>query len=159
MKPLVKLLTSFALPFGAGLIGSLITLPAIPTWYAELAKPWFTPANWLFGPVWTCLYLFLGIALYRIWSRNVASYLKQHQQRTVMIFIVHLGINALWSLAFFGFHSPALGLLTIIILLAMIVSLVKLCYPLDRLASWLLIPYVLWVAFATLLNGAIWYLN
>src|SRR5688572_20830885 len=108
MNRLGKLIISLTLPLAAALIGSLVTAPAIATWYATLIKPVFSPPNWLFAPVWTALYILMGVALYRVWSRN----------GSITLFLIHLVFNALWSILFFGLHSPLLGLIDIVVLLA-----------------------------------------
>jgi translocator protein len=154
MNRLIALLISLALPFAAGLIGSLATGPAIDTWYATLTKPSFSPPNWIFGPVWTILYLLMGIALYRIISK-----VGNWQHGAVKLFLIHLALNAFWSIAFFGLNNPLLGLLVIVVLLVIIAIIIKQFYKLDKLAAYLLIPYLAWVAFATMLNFAIWQLN
>ena len=140
---------SLALPFLAGLVGSLATGSAIAGWYTTLTKPEFNPPNWVFAPVWTTLYLMMGIALYRVWRRG----------HSPILFIAHLVVNALWSIVFFGLHSPALGLAVILILLAMIVVITRRFWRVDRLAGYLLVPYLAWVAFVAVLNASIWWLN
>lgn len=147
---------SLALPFIAAAIGSFSTISAIPTWYASLVKPSFSPPNYLFGPVWTLLYLLMGIALYRVWSKGTEN---PPVKSAVTLFIIHLIFNLLWSILFFGLHNPALALFDIIILFIFIIVLIKKFYAPDRLAAYLLIPYLLWVAFATALNFEIWRLN
>ena len=140
----------------AGVLGALATTPAIPTWYATLAKPAWTPPGWLFGPVWTTLYAMMGIAAARVWIRwrHTAG-----GRRSLALFAVHLVLNAAWSFLFFGLRSPALGLADIVVLLATIVALVAWWWRLDRVAALLLAPYLAWVSFATALNAAIWRLN
>jgi tryptophan-rich sensory protein len=140
----------------AGVLGALATTPAIPTWYATLAKPAWTPPGWLFGPVWTTLYAIMGVAAARVWiyQRHTAS-----GRRSLALFAVHLVLNAAWSFLFFGLRSPALGLADIVVLLATIVALVAWWWRLDRVAALLLAPYLAWVSFATALNAAIWRLN
>jgi tryptophan-rich sensory protein len=157
-KP-TKLVISLVLPFLAGFIGSLATMPAIPTWYASLIKPSFSPPNWVFGPVWTTLYLLMGISFYRIWSLEAKPQDTQLKNRSLLLFIIHLFINAFWSIAFFGLQSPLLALIVIVTLLIIILIIKKMFYRLDPLAALLLLPYFLWVSFATLLNFSIWYLN
>jgi translocator protein len=157
MPPRAAILAfSLALPLAAGLIGSVATTPAIGTWYAVLNKPVFNPPNWIFGPVWTALYLLMGISLYRIWALVPA---RPEARPAVTLFVIHLAVNALWSIAFFGFKSPGLALLIIITLLGMITVIIKKFYRLDRAAAYLLFPYLAWVGFATLLNFAVWQLN
>lgn len=156
MNRLIKFSIALALPLAAGLIGALFTTPAIPTWYATLIKPSFSPPNWLFGPVWMLLYVLMGIALYRIWILREQS---PQRRQAMVIFSIHLVVNALWSIIFFGLRSPLLGLIDIAILLCLIIVVTIKFYRLDRVAAYLLFPYLVWVAFATLLNFSIWQLN
>ena len=139
----------------AGGIGNLATLPNIPTWYAGLVKPAFNPPNWIFGPVWTVLYLMMALSLYRLLRRADS----QPKIAAIIVFLVQLAFNAAWSVAFFGLHSPALGLIVIVVLWALIALTIKMALPLDRLAGYLLLPYLLWVSFAMVLNIAILVLN
>ena len=119
------------------------------TWYNTLSKPIFTPPAWVFGPAWTILYLLMGIAFYLIWQKGKIS----------KLFLAQLTANFLWSFLFFGLHSPTLALIDIAILLALILLTMREFYSLSKPAFYLLIPYLLWVSFATLLNGAIVFLN
>ncbi|MFA5076030.1 MAG: TspO/MBR family protein [Patescibacteria group bacterium] len=142
--------------FVAAAIGSIFTTPAIPVWYASLIKPSFSPPNWLFGPVWSTLYLLMGIALYLVWR---LGWDQKKVRLAVIVFLVHLVINALWSVLFFGLHSPLLGLIGISILWLMIIWLIWRFWSLQRTAAYLLIPYLFWVSFASVLNFSIWWLN
>jgi benzodiazapine receptor len=155
MPKFVKFIIALAGPFAAGAIGSLATISNIPTWYAALNKPSFSPPNWLFGPVWTTLYILMGISLYVVWT---ASY-KDSKQAAYVAFAVQLVLNTVWSLVFFGLHLPWGGVVVIAALLVAILATVKLFWPISRLASYLLIPYILWVAFAAVLNVSVAYLN
>ena len=140
----------------AGAIGSLFTFSAIPAWYSTLAKPSFAPPNWLFAPVWTTLYVLMGVSAYLIWQKG---WQKKPVRFALSIFGVQLFLNALWSILFFGLRSPLYGLLGIIPLWLSIAYCIRLFWPLNRKAAYLLIPYLLWVSFASLLNLAIWMLN
>ena len=140
----------------AGAIGNLATIPNIPGWYAELVKPSFNPPNWIFGPVWSALYLMMAVAFWRILSGDPT---QQGRQRAIMLFVAQMAFNAGWSVAFFGMHNPALALGVIAILETLIVLTIMTFLKIDRLAGALLIPYALWVAFATALNIAIVQLN
>lgn len=140
----------------ASVLGSLVTTPRIPTWYADLAKPGFTPPNGVFAPVWTTLFAMMAYAAWRILSRPRG---EPGRGPALIAFYAQLVLNVLWSFAFFGARSPALGLLVIAGLLVGIVATIRLFWPLDRLAAWLLVPYLAWVAYATALNVAIWRLN
>lgn len=151
------LILSFVLPFIAGGLGSIATASTIPTtWYAQLQKPWFSPPNWLFAPVWTTLYLCMGISLYLVWSKQLESRKKSF---AVNVFLIHLVVNLQWSLIFFGVKSPGLALITISILWGMILLIIKLFSEISKPAAYLLIPYACWVSFAAVLNFAIWWLN
>jgi len=139
-----------------GILGTPFTASAIPTWYASLNKPVFAPPNWLFGPAWTTLYFLMGVAFYLIWKQGW----KTKKTRTARnFFLLQLGLNFIWSPIFFGLRSPILGLLVIIAMWMMIIMTMKQFYPLSKLAFYLLLPYVLWVSFATLLNAGIVLLN
>jgi len=140
----------------AAVLGSAATMPAIPTWYAGLAKPGFTPPNWVFGPVWTVLYAAMAFAAWRILSLMEVG---PPRRRALTAFFVQLALNAAWSWAFFGARSPVAGLVVILALIAAIAVTIRLFWPLDRLAAWLLVPYAGWVAYAMALNVAIWRLN
>ncbi len=140
----------------AGALGNMATLPNIPTWYAGLSRPPLTPPDWVFGPVWTLLYLLMAVAFYRVLRLDPAT---PGRARALGVFLLQLALNAAWSFAFFGAHSPALGLLTILPMLALIVATIVLFRPLDPNAAACLIPYVVWVSFATYLNAGFWQLN
>ena len=135
---------------------SLVTRPNIPTWYAGLVKPAFTPPNWLFPLAWTVLYAMMALALWRILAlpRN-----RPGRRAAVAAFFAQLALNGLWSFAFFGAQSPLAGLVVIAALIAAILATMRLFGGLDRTAALLLAPYLAWVAYAALLNGAIWRLN
>lgn len=155
-KELVKLFTSIGLSLGAGLIGSIFTFSAIPGWYSSLNKPTFSPPNWIFGPVWTTLYILMGIALYLVWKMGLK---KKEVNIAFNLFLVHLLINALWSIVFFGMKEIFLALIVILILWVMIVVLIKLFWKINRNSAYILLPYLAWVSFATILNFSIWQLN
>jgi len=140
----------------AGIIGSFFTASAIPFWYATLNKPPFNPPNWLFGPVWITLYTLMGISLYLIWIKGIE---KPNIKYAVKSFIIHLAINSIWSIIFFGLKQLLLAFIIIIILWVLILYLIKLFAKIDKVSAYLLVPYILWVSFASLLNFAIWMLN
>ena len=141
---------------GAGVAGSFFTMPAIAGWYQFLNKPAFSPPNWIFAPVWLTLYVLMGVSLYLIWSGGLG---RKGAKFAFWFFVAHLLINTGWSIIFFGAHNIAFAFVVILILLAMIVVLIKLFRPLNRLASNLLIPYLIWVSFATILNYSLLILN
>ena len=144
------------LSLGVGLLSSRVTQSAIPTWYVALEKPFFSPPNWVFAPVWTLLYTLMGIAIGRVWF-----YGRRHRwgKTALSHFIAQLLFNGLWSLVFFGLKNPLLGLLVILILWVLIQRTLFWFRLVDRKASFMLYPYLAWVSFATVLNGAILYLN
>lgn len=123
-------------------------------WYASLAKPSWTPPNFLFAPVWTLLYACIAVAGWRVWRAA-----DGRRTPALTVWVLQLALNAAWSWIFFGLHRPALGLVDIVALLAAIVAFIVLARRLSPLASGLFVPYALWVAFATALNAAIWRLN
>ncbi len=142
--------------FAASFIGNAATMPNIPTWYAEIQKPWFTPPNWLFGPVWTLLFTGLIVAFYRILRLDPQT---PERGRAIIIFVVQITFNALWSIAFFGMRSPGLGLVVIVFLWSSIVANMIAFRRLDRLSFWAFPPYLAWVTFAGALNLAIYLIN
>ncbi len=150
-----KLIVSLALSFMAAAVGSVATIANIPTWYAALAKPEFSPPNWLFGPVWTLLYVLIGISLYLVW---VTKY-DRSKRAAFTFFGVQLALNTLWSLVFFGGHWLWGGVVVITVLLVSIIVAARLFWPISKTAAYLLVPYMLWVSFATALNIAIAVLN
>ena len=139
-----------------GGLSGMVTREAIPVWYAGLEKPFFTPPNGLFAPVWSTLYILMGIAVGGIWSKgNKHPWVKT----SLFFFVAQLAVNALWSLAFFGLKSPLLALGIIFVLLALIVRTIQLFARIERFMAYLLYPYLAWVIFATFLNLGIVYLN
>jgi translocator protein len=143
-----------AVVFAVALVGSSVTLPKIPTWYAGLAKPSFTPPNYLFGPVWTLLYMMMAVSVWRI-----GGTVDPIRPRAVALFCVQLGFNAIWSPVFFGLEAPGLGLAVIVLLLVSLMATLAVFWRIDRLAGLLLVPYLVWVCYATALNAAIVTLN
>jgi tryptophan-rich sensory protein len=156
IRDILKLVVSIVTCLGAGAIGSIFTRSAIPTWYATLEKPSFNPPNWLFAPVWTFLYILMGVAAFLVWRKG----LENRQVRIALIvFLIQLVLNALWSVVFFGLESPLYGLIVISILwIAILVTVIKF-FRISRVASVLMWPYLLWVTFAAVLNSSIWLLN
>jgi len=149
-----KLIFSIFICLFAGFIGSFFTSPAIPTWYATLQKPTFAPPNWVFFPVWTSLFIMMGISLFLVWQKE-----DKKVKTALIIFAGQLVLNALWSVAFFGFRSPLLGLMEIVILWVAILATILSFMKVSRTAAYLLIPYILWVSFAAFVNFSIWRLN
>jgi tryptophan-rich sensory protein len=145
----------------AGIAGSVFTTPAIGSWYVTLEKPWFTPPNWLFAPVWTTLYTLMGIALYLVYRKGFVKgkFNFSKIRLPVSIFAVQLALNVLWSMLFFGLRSPLYGLIGIIPLWIAIAATIVSFYRVSKPAGLILIPYIAWVSIATALNYYVWILN
>lgn len=141
-----------------GNIGSLATFSQITTWYATLSKPAFQPPNWLFGPVWTILFALMGISLYLVWAQRSEKTATQ-VDAAVKIFAVQFTLNVLWSFFFFGFHETYLAFLEILLLWSAIVVTIVQFRRISPTAAWLLVPYLVWVTFASILNLAVSNLN
>lgn len=154
MPKYLKLLISLALPQLAGGLGAFFTFSSVQSWYLTINRPSWNPPNWLFGPVWTVLYILMGIACYLIWKSD-------HPQKKALLklYFLQLVLNALWSPAFFGMKSPILGLFVIFPLWGAILLCIVQFRRVNPLASGLMVPYLLWVTFATVLNGSIFLLN
>ena len=149
----IGLVVFIAITFVAAGVGTLATTPNIATWYATLAKPTWTPPNWLFGPVWTLLYISMAVAAWLVWRRGGLW------QWPLALFAVQLALNAAWSWLFFGFHLPGIAFAEIVALLAAIVVTTIGFWSRSMPAGILMLPYLGWVAFASVLNFTIWRLN
>jgi len=153
---LVKILISVAVCLLMGFLASIATQSSVDTWYGTLKKPFFTPPNYLFGPVWTVLYILMGIAAGMVWSRG----LHHIWVKTALYhFLFQLLFNALWSIVFFSLQEIVWALLTIILLFTLILLTIKWFNVVNKKAAYLLVPYALWVFFAMVLNFEIWRLN
>jgi len=179
MKNATKLIVSVLICELAGIIGSIFTMPEIRSWYYFLNKPSFSPPNWLFAPVWTILFLLMGISLYLVWSKdfivNISTNDTQkkawnpisaklwsgswREENAALIFVLQLVLNILWSVIFFGLKSPSLAFVEILMLWFAILYTIVNFYRISKPAAYLLLPYILWVSFATFLNFAIWQIN
>lgn len=156
LRDIWKLVVSIVACLAAGAIGSIFTRQTITTWYATLEKPAFQPPNWLFAPVWTLLYVLMGVAAFLVWRKG----LENRQVKIALIaFLIQLVLNALWSVVFFGLESPVYGLIVIAVLWAAILFTTLSFYRISRVAGGLMLPYLLWVTFAAVLNESIWLLN
>lgn len=156
IKSLPKLIFAIGICLGVGFLGSVFTVSAIPTWYATLSKPFFSPPNWIFGPVWTLLYILMGYSLYLIVTSDKAQVTRN---KAITIFGVQLFLNFIWSIIFFGMQNPTLAFIDIIALWVSIVLTIQAFSKINKTASLLLYPYLAWVSFATILNLAIVLLN
>ena len=142
-----------------GLLSTPFTTGAITTWYPTLTKPFLNPPNWIFTPVWTTLYFLMGVSLYLVWSMKEQESQKDLKELGIKVFLVQLGLNFLWSAIFFGMQNPLLAAIEIAFLLAAIFYTILVFKKISKTAAYLLIPYLLWVAFASYLNIAILILN
>ena len=153
---LLKLIAAIVLCQLAGGIGAFATAPAISTWYQALQKPSFSPPHWIFAPVWLVLYTLMGISLFLVWRGGLRI---PEVRRALVWFFIQLTLNALWSWAFFGLRSPLWGLIDISLLWIAIGLTLLHFWKISRMAGLLLVPYILWVSFAALLNFSIYRLN
>jgi translocator protein len=149
------LVASLLIPLAVGALGGIATASSVTTWYATLAKPSFNPPSWVFGPVWTTLYLMMGVSLFFVWRRDSTP----ERNRALVLFGVQLALNFAWSFLFFAAERPDLALVNIVLLDVAIFATIHVFRPLSRPAAAVLVPYLLWCLFATVLNGAIWNLN
>lgn len=151
-----KLIIAIFISELAGIIGSVFTAPSITGWYAGIVKPDINPPAWVFGPVWTTLFALMGIAAFLIWKKGLD---RKDVKIALYIFGGQLILNTLWSIIFFGLHSPGAALIEIIFLWVAILATIITFAKISKPAAWLLIPYILWVSFAGYLNFTIWTLN
>ncbi len=156
MSNTLKLIIAIVVSQLAGIIGSLFTAPAIAGWYTTLAKPTLNPPAWVFGPVWTTLFVLMGIAAFLVWKRGLD---RRDVRIAVGMFLGQLVLNTLWSVIFFGLQSPGGALVEMVFLWLAILATIVVFAKISRPAAWLLAPYILWVSFAGYLNYAIWILN
>ncbi len=158
-----KLVIAIVVAELAGVIGSVFTISVIPTWYVGLVKPALNPPSWVFGPVWTALYFLMGISLFLVWKQhsNILENVRMLRMWKIGItaFFVQLFLNAIWSIIFFGLQNPGWALVDIVFLWLAIVWTMVVFYKISRPAAYLLVPYLLWVSFASYLNYSIWMLN
>lgn len=154
-KP-VAFLINIVITLGIGALGGLATSESVKTWYPTLNKPSFNPPNWLFAPVWTSLYILIGIAAYLVWIKRDKI---AHFPRVLAIYFIQLILNLCWSFIFFSLHEIRFALFEIIILLIVIVVNAIAFYKIDKWAGYLFIPYILWVSFASFLTYSIFMLN
>ena len=140
-------------PLAVGMIGGLATAPSIESWYRTIAKPDWTPPDWVFGPVWTILYIMMGVAAWLVWKT------RDRVAPAMVLFGVQLALNLAWSLLFFGARSPGLALIEVVFLWTSVLLTMLAFFGRQSTAGWLLVPYLAWVSFAALLNFVIWSMN
>jgi translocator protein len=153
---IVRLLLCLALCLGVGLTAGIVTAPAIPTWYASLLKPSWTPPNWAFPVMWNILYAMMGMSLWLLWDRPRDLYAAR---KAIALFFLQLALNAAWSPVFFLLHRPMEALLIIGLLALSTTATIVFALKAQRVAGWLLVPYLAWVTYATTLNAGIVALN
>jgi benzodiazapine receptor len=156
MKRAIGIVVSVIVCELAGVIGSLFTTPSIPGWYAGLTKPPFNPPSWVFAPVWTILYALMGLAAYLVYEEG---FKKREVKKALSVFAAQLLLNTLWSIVFFGAHMIFGAAVVIVVLWAMILATILLFRRISRAAAYLLVPYILWVSFAAVLNVSLYVLN
>ena len=139
--------------FSASFIGAIVTFASKEPWYSELSKPVFTPPDWVFGPVWTLLYLSMTIAIWSVWNKNFRNL------NIIYIYFIHLFFNTTWSIIFFGLNNLILSLINLVILILFIVFLILKFKEISKLSFYLMIPYLMWCCFALILNSTLVYLN
>jgi translocator protein len=152
---IIKLVVSLLLPLSVGAVAGMFTSQAVPTWYATLNRPSFNPPNWIFGPVWTSLYILLGISFFLILKENLSKY----RSLAIIVFATQMLLNFAWSFLFFYFNMIGVALLEIILLWISIASMIFLFNKIKPAAAYLNIPYLLWVSFASILNAGYYFLN
>lgn len=151
----VSLLVWVAVCYGVSAVGAAVTMHAVETWYQGLVKPAGNPPDWVFGPVWTVLYMLMALAAWLVWTAGDGV----ARRRGIVWFCAQLAVNLLWSFAFFGARMPALGLADIVVMWALIVVTMVFFFKVRKKAGWLMVPYLAWVTYAGYLNWAIWRLN
>ena len=156
MSNTMKLIIAIAVPQLVGILSGLATVRGTREWYPLLDKPSFTPPSWVFGPVWTLLYLMMGVAAFVVWKKGLTV---PGVKAALLLFLIQLGLNGMWSLLFFGMRSPGVAFAEILLLWCAIAVTVFVFLGQSRLAGVLLVPYWAWVSFAVVLNYALWRLN
>jgi len=154
-KDILALVLFVGICLGIGGLGGAVTNTSVTTWYSTLAKPSFNPPNWIFGPVWTALYVMMGVAAWRVW--RAAD--QDTARGPLAFFALQLALNLGWSVAFFGLRDPGLAVAVILVLDLLVLATALMFRRIDGLAATLLVPYLAWIAFATILNISIWHLN
>ena len=152
-KKIISLLIFNILAFGASAWGSYVTNLYKAPWYSGIIKPSFNPPDWIFAPVWTTLYIAMSVAIWLIWIN------PKRKEKIIYIYFIHLLINGSWSIFFFGLHLILASLVVIVIIIFFVVWLIKLYYPINKLSSFLMVPYLMWLSYAFILNFYIFILN
>jgi translocator protein len=153
---LTKLVISIGLTLAVGFLSSYFTTSSISNWYSTLNRPFFAPPNWLFAPVWTSLYIMMGISAFLIWKNRLS---KINVKTALIFYLGQLLLNFGWSLIFFSLQMPLLAFIEIILLIIMVILVIKKFLKINKVAGYLLLPYLAWISFASILNFAFWWLN
>jgi len=156
LNEIPRFIVSILIPLVIGSVGSIGTISEIPTWYSALSKPSWAPPNWLFGPVWTTLYILMGIALFLVWREGLN---RSDVRFAILIFAVQLVLNLLWSIVFFTYHSLFGSFIVIMLLWIAILANIIAFSIISRTAGLLLVPYIVWVSIASYLNYSVYLLN
>ena len=156
MNNIVKLIIAIAIPVAVGAASGFFTVTGVGSWYQTINKPSWNPPGWVFGPVWTTLYVLMGIALFLVWKSDIIAGMKK---TAITLFAVQLILNFSWSLIFFNQQQIGWALVEIIVMWIFILLTIFAFAPVNKIAAWLLVPYISWVSFATILNYTIWKLN
>lgn len=156
MNNAAKLIISIVIPVAIGATAGFFTATGVDSWYQTINKPTWNPPNWIFAPVWTTLYVMMGIALFLVWKSDTSESLKK---TAITLFGIQLVLNFFWSFIFFNQHQPGWALVEIIVMWASILLTIFSFANVSKTAAWLLVPYISWVSFATILNYTIWQLN
>jgi translocator protein len=156
MNNIVKLIIAITIPLAIGAISGFFTVTGVESWYQTINKPSWNPPGWIFAPVWTTLYVMMGIALYFVWKSDSSEVLKK---TAISLFAVQLVLNFFWSFIFFNQQQPGWALVEIIAMWVFILLTIFAFAQVSKPAAWLLVPYISWVSFATILNYTIWQLN
>ena len=152
----VKIIIGIVLCVGLGSIGGIATASSVDTWYAGLNKPAFNPPNWIFAPVWTILFTLMGIAAALVWHEGLSNKMVKNG---LILFGIQFVLNMIWSWLFFGMQNPLLAFIEIVILWVFIFLTIRAFFQIKKASGWMLVPYILWGSFATVLNFCIWQLN
>jgi tryptophan-rich sensory protein len=157
MNKIVKIIIALIICLAVGYSASTVTRPSVESWYPTLVKPVFNPPNWIFMPMWTLLYILMAVAAGLVWDKIKEQ--TEEVKKALLFFIIQLTLNAIWSYLFFGLKNPLLALIEIALLWLMIYETYLKFIKINKIAAYLLIPYMAWVAFAAVLNASIWWLN
>ena len=156
MNNSIKLIIAIAIPVAVGAISGFFTATGVESWYQTINKPSWNPPGWIFAPVWTTLYIMMGVALFLVWKSDSSDILKK---TAITLFAIQLVLNFFWSFIFFDQHQIGWALVEIIVMWIFILLTIFAFGNVSKLAAWLLVPYISWVSFATILNYTIWKLN